>query len=78
MMVNMVVVVRERRGIFASFNIFHFRIHDQTCFPRFRSHTLGLDDEDAVEVLLFAALKKASNRELCACLRDLTSSQIRL
>lgn len=51
MMVKM-VVVRERRGIFASSNIFHFRIQDQTCFPRLRSHTLGLDDEDSLEVLL--------------------------
>lgn len=33
MMVKM-VVVRERRGIIASFNIFHFRIHSQTCFAR--------------------------------------------
>lgn len=34
MMMKMVVVVvlRGRRGIFASSNIFHFRIHDQICF----------------------------------------------
>lgn len=36
MMVKMVVVLRGRRGIFTSSNIFHFRIHDQICFPRLR------------------------------------------